>query len=53
MKEKEFNRQRDAPSVASCRWRRSRRSTLFQRLEGRRKFADLFEGKRQLLVYLA
>jgi predicted dithiol-disulfide oxidoreductase (DUF899 family) len=52
-KEKEFNRQRDAlsaerrklPMVAI------EKEYVFQGPEGRRTLADLFEGKRQLLVY--
>lgn len=53
VKEKEFNRQRDAlsaerrklPMVAI------EKEYVFQGPEGRRTLADLFEGKRQLLVY--
>jgi predicted dithiol-disulfide oxidoreductase (DUF899 family) len=52
-KEKEFNRQRDAlsaerrklPAVAI------EKEYVFQGPEGRHTLADLFEGKRQLLVY--
>ena len=52
-REKEFNRQRDAlsaerrklPMVAI------KKEYVFEGPEGRRTLADLFDGKRQLLVY--
>jgi predicted dithiol-disulfide oxidoreductase (DUF899 family) len=53
VKEKEFNRQRDALSAERRKlpMEEITKDYVFQGSEGRRTLADLFEGKRQLLVY--
>jgi predicted dithiol-disulfide oxidoreductase (DUF899 family) len=53
MKEKEFSRQRDALSAERRKlpMEEVTQEYVFQGPEGRRTLADLFEGKRQLLVY--
>jgi predicted dithiol-disulfide oxidoreductase (DUF899 family) len=52
-KEKEFSRQRDALSEERRRLPRVaiEKEYVFQGPEGRRTLADLFDGKRQLVVY--
>lgn len=52
-KEKEFNRQRDALSEERRRLPRVaiEKEYVFQGPEGRRTLAELFDGKRQLVVY--
>lgn len=52
-KEKEFNRQRDALSAErrSLPMEEVTRKYVFHGPEGRRTLAELFDGKRQLLVY--
>lgn len=52
-KEKEFNRQRDALSAERRKLPMVtiEKEYVFQGPEGRRTLADLFEGRRQLLVY--
>jgi predicted dithiol-disulfide oxidoreductase (DUF899 family) len=53
IKEKEFTRQRDALAAERRRlpMEEIKKEYVFQGPEGRRTLADLFEGKRQLLVY--
>ena len=53
VKEKEFNRQRDALSAERRKlpMEEITKEYVFQAPEGRRTLADLFQGKRQLLVY--
>jgi predicted dithiol-disulfide oxidoreductase (DUF899 family) len=53
VKEKEFSRQRDALSAERRKlpMEEITKEYVFQGPEGRRTLADLFEGKRQLLVY--
>lgn len=53
VKEKEFNRQRDALSAERRQlpMEEITKEYVLQGLEGGRTLADLFEGKRQLLVY--
>ena len=53
VKEKELNRQRDALSAERRKLPmvKIEKEYVFQGPEGRRTLADLFEGKRQLLVY--
>lgn len=53
VKEKEFNRQRDALSAERRKlpMEEIKKEYVFQGPEGRRTLADLFERKRQLLVY--
>jgi predicted dithiol-disulfide oxidoreductase (DUF899 family) len=53
MKEKELTRQRDALSAERRKlpMEEITKEYVFQGPEGRRTLADLFEGKRQLLVY--
>ena len=52
-KEKEFNRQRDALSAERRKLPmvEIEKEYVFQGPEGRRTLADLFDGKRQLIVY--
>ena len=42
---------RSTPSGASCRWSRSRRTTCSTGPDGEATLLDLFEGRRQLIVY--
>ena len=53
IKEKEITRQRDALAAERRRlpMKEIKREYVFQGPEGRRTLAELFEGKRQLLVY--
>ncbi len=53
VKEKEFNRQRDALSAERRKlpMEEVTKEYVFEGPEGRRTLADLFDGKRQLLVY--
>lgn len=53
MKEKEFNRQRDALSAERRKLpvEEITKAYVFRGPQGRRKLAELFEGRRQLLVY--
>ena len=53
IKEKEFTRQRDALAAERRRlpMEEIKKEYVFQGPEGRRTLADLFDGKRQLIVY--
>jgi predicted dithiol-disulfide oxidoreductase (DUF899 family) len=53
VKEKEFNRQRDALSAERRKlpMEEIKKEYVFQGPEGRHTLADLFEGRRQLIVY--
>ena len=53
-KEKDLTKQRDAlihRRAASCRWSRSRRTTGSRVPRARSALLDLFEGRRQLIIY--
>ena len=53
VREKEFNRMRDELSAArrDLPWERVQREYTFETIEGPRTLAELFDGRRQLLVY--
>lgn len=53
VREKEFNRARDELSAArrELPWERVNKKYTFQTIEGPRTLAELFDGRRQLLVY--
>ena len=53
VREKEFNRARDELSAArrELPWERVNTEYTFQTIEGPRTLAELFDGRRQLLVY--
>ena len=53
VREKEFNRARDALSAArrELPWERVRKEYTFETIEGPRTLSELFDGRRQLLVY--
>ena len=38
-------------NVAGCRWSRSTRNTLFEGPDGKVSLLDLFDGRRQLIIY--
>ena len=39
------------PNGAGCRWSRSKRDYVFEGPGGKRRLKDLFEGRRQLVIY--